>query len=460
MAITLLGRSTHSASARRVEHVDLWGPRREKLRALVDGPSLPVTRLDPGTPHYFLVPHDRSGEHEYARGYRLPEIMPVHSTVAVTARDSFVVAFSAAELEARIAVLGDFHVSDDEIRRRYFTSGRSTKYPPGDTRGWRLAEARQRVAREPDWRRWIRDCLYRPFDRRKIFWVPWMIDWPRPAVMTHLAAGGKTWPWWRDGKDQRPSRAITSGSPTRSPSTVWCDPTIAAANPYFHSTSWKIPAAKAVTSRSVTAACANPPPRRGPISRPISSIVSRQLDLTWLADAGPTTGDPFTAWELFGYIYALLHAPSYRQRFATWLRIDFPRVFVPAHTSLFRNLSRLGARLIDLHLLRGDPPRHASFEGSWAAARVGAGFPQWAPHRIYVNRDLSIGPVPRQVWEFRVGAYQVCQKWLKDRRGRELQPTDLHHFGRIVAALEDTLTGMRQIDQEIDRHGGWQAAFV
>ena len=159
--------------------------------ALVDGPSLPVTRLDPRTPYYFLVPHDRSGEREYARGYRLPDIMPVNSTVAVTARDSFVVAFSEAELEARIAVLGDSHVSDDEIRRRYFTSGRSTKYPPGDTRGWRLAEARQRVAREPDWRRWIRDCLYRPFDRRKIFWAPWMIDWPRPAVMTHLAAGTK-----------------------------------------------------------------------------------------------------------------------------------------------------------------------------------------------------------------------------------------------------------------------------
>jgi hypothetical protein len=206
--------------------------------------------------------------------------------------------------------------------------------------------------------------------------------------------------------------------------------------------------------------CASAAPSRPNFSAHFVDRLARQLDLTWLADAGPTTGDPFTAGELCGYIYALLHAPSYRQRFATWLRIDFPRVFVPARTSLFRNLSRLGARLIDLHLLRGDPPLHASFEGSWAAARVGAGFPQWAPHRIYVNRDLSIGPVPRQVWEFRVGAYQVCQKWLKDRRGRDLQPADLHHFGRIVAAIENTLESMRQIDQEIDRHGGWHAAFV
>jgi hypothetical protein len=77
-----------------------------------------------------------------------------------------------------------------------------------------------------------------------------------------------------------------------------------------------------------------------------------------------------------------------------------------------------------------------------------------------MNRNLSIGPVAQSVWEFRVGTHQVCHKWLKDRQGRDLQPADLTHFGRIVTAIDDTLVCMRQIDQEIDRFGGWNFAFV
>ncbi len=115
--------------------------------------------------------------------------MPVNSTAAVTARDGFVIAFDEAELRERMELFRHPQISDETIRTRFFGHSRSHKYPPGDTRGWRLSEARQRVRDDPDWSRRIRPCLYRPFDRRSVYWTPWMIDWPRRGVMRHLIGG-------------------------------------------------------------------------------------------------------------------------------------------------------------------------------------------------------------------------------------------------------------------------------
>ena len=105
-------------------------------------------RMVPAAPNYFFAPRLAQAEDEYDGAPRLPDLMPVNVTAPVTARDSFVVA-SREELLARMAEFRDLAVDDDEIRRRYFTSTRSAKYAPGDTRGWKLAEARRRLAADP-----------------------------------------------------------------------------------------------------------------------------------------------------------------------------------------------------------------------------------------------------------------------------------------------------------------------
>jgi len=58
-------------------------------------------------------------------------------------------------------------------------------------------------------------------------------------------------------------------------------------------------------------------------------------------------------------------------------------------------------------------------------------------------------------WEFHVGGYQVCQKWLKDRKGRVLSYEDIRHYQSIVAALAETIRLMDKIDEVIEEHGGW-----
>ena len=59
------------------------------------------------------------------------------------------------------------------------------------------------------------------------------------------------------------------------------------------------------------------------------------------------------------------------------------------------------------------------------------------------------------VWNFHIGGYQVCDKWLKDRKGRALSKDDIAHYHKIVVALHETILLMREIDEVIEEHGGW-----
>ena len=67
--------------------------------------------------------------------------------------------------------------------------------------------------------------------------------------------------------------------------------------------------------------------------------------------------------------------------------------------------------------------------------------------------------MPENVWDFHIGGYQVCDKWLKDRKGRVLSTEDINHYQKIVVALNETIRIMKEIDEFIDQHGGWPRAF-
>jgi hypothetical protein len=75
--------------------------------------------------------------------------------------------------------------------------------------------------------------------------------------------------------------------------------------------------------------------------------------------------------------------------------------------------------------------------------------------RVYINASQYFEGVLPEVWAFQVGGYQVCHKWLKDRKGRTLSFDDLTHYQQIVSALSETIRLMAEVDTVIDGHGGW-----
>jgi predicted helicase len=171
----------------------------------------------------------------------------------------------------------------------------------------------------------------------------------------------------------------------------------------------------------------------------------------------------FGAEDLLEYVYGIFHSPQYRARYDQQLRIDFPRVPLTSDRELFRELCRLGSRLVVLHLLEADDLKfEAKYEGT-GDNRVGKAF-YTAPGqgaeqgRVWINPTQYFDGVPPDVWEFHVGGYQVCAKWLKDRKGRRLTYDDLTHYQYIVAALAESTTLMREIDNAVEAHGGWPIA--
>jgi predicted helicase len=152
----------------------------------------------------------------------------------------------------------------------------------------------------------------------------------------------------------------------------------------------------------------------------------------------------------------VFHSPAYRERYAEFLKIDFPRLPLTGDLKLFRALAAKGAELVTLHLMESPKLDELFTEfpvrGDCVVEKV-----QYTDNdeRVWINVRQYFGGVPKEVWEFHVGGYQVCEKWLKDRKGRALTHDEIEHYQRTVSALAETRSLMAQIDALIADHGGW-----
>ncbi len=128
---------------------------------------------------------------------------------------------------------------------------------------------------------------------------------------------------------------------------------------------------------------------------------------------------------------------------------------------LFLALARLGGELTALHLL--ESPKPAKSRTEWIGGRnAEVEKPTWSNNTVWLDKAQTTGfqGVREDVWNFKIGGYQVCHKWLKDRKGRTLTKDDLAHYQKVVVALAETIRLMAEIDEVIAKHGGWPGAFT
>jgi len=440
---------------RSVAYHDLWGTRADKLQRLA-GATLPSAQpIEPEAPHYLLRPRRAADCPAYEAGFRICDAMPVFSTAVVTARDRFVVDCSRTALLERLRLFRDLRVPDAEIRQRFFTRGRSKNYAAGDTRGWSLAAARRRMAHDDCWDQHIHDCLYRPFDRRWIYWTDWMIDWPRTETMRHLLRPGNL-------------ALVTRRQmlPTQPCNFFWVADTVIldglirsdnrGSESFFplH----LAPQGSSARDRG-DGSTAN-------FSPPFLDAVRTATGLDYSEGQPQDAPNAFTGEDLFGYVYGLFHAPTYRQRYAEPLTVDFPKILVPWSPGLFRSVSVLGHRLIRCHRLSQSGDRPSSQEATIPATSKGggtvllrSGYPRYESGCIWLDSNVAIDKVAPEAWEYRVGAHQVCRKWLRDRSGSALGANDLDYYAQLVAAVAETLVISRELDSTIELYGGWPGAF-
>jgi len=147
-------------------------------------------------------------------------------------------------------------------------------------------------------------------------------------------------------------------------------------------------------------------------------------------------------------MYAIFHSPTYRTRYAEFLKIDFPRLPLTSDKKLFAKLVAKGKELVELHLLKS--PKVDEFittypvSGDNKVEKV-----SFTGGKVHINLRQYFGGVPEEVWNFKIGGYQVCDKWLKDRKGRALSGEDITHYQRVVVAIKETIRLMKEIDKAI-----------
>lgn len=163
-------------------------------------------------------------------------------------------------------------------------------------------------------------------------------------------------------------------------------------------------------------------------------------------------GNRFAPEDVFAYAYAVFHSPTYRTRYAEFLKIDFPRLPLTSNVDLFRTLVSLGAELVSLHLMETQLDSDVCFpeKGNDVVELV-----KYEDEKVWINKKQFFAGIPQTAWDFHIGGYQVCHKWLKDRKGRTLSFDDLQHYQSIVAALARTIELMNEIDNAIESHGGF-----
>jgi predicted helicase len=149
--------------------------------------------------------------------------------------------------------------------------------------------------------------------------------------------------------------------------------------------------------------------------------------------------------EIFYYIYAVLYSNVYRAKYAEFLKMDFPRIPFTKDYKLFGKMAENGERLVDLHLLKSaeldEPAAKFHGEGDNGVEQL-----KYEKEKVNINTSQYFEGIKKEVWEYQIGGYQVCNKWLKDRKGKRLSLDEIKHYCRIVTSLQKTIEIQKAID--------------
>ena len=326
---------------------------------------------------------------------------------------------------------------EPELARQGYALGK-------DAQDWKVALAQKDLLDSGPTREKVVPILYRPFDVRRTYYTGQsrgFICRPRPEVMRHMLAG--------ENLALITSR-LTKGETFRHAQVTQNIAEVICMSPKTSNNGFVFPLYLYPTADRQDLFAHHDPSERQP-----------NLNPALVAALAQAYGQEPTPEEIFHYLYAVLYAPAYRAKYVEFLRLDFPRLPFTADAALFGKLAALGKRLIGLHLLKSpelDPPA-CRFEGAGdgciAKGRQQGLRYETKEQRMYINAAQYFGPLPEAVWTYRVGGYQVSEKWLKDRQGRPLELDDIRTYCRIVTALGRTIEIQQQIDAlylEAERH--------
>jgi len=455
VAIGLFVKETDKTGSAKVHYAELWGLRDAKYRALseTDINTTEWTELEPNSPFYFFVPREEELRPEYEKGWKVTEVFSTRSVGLVTARDGLTIRWSRKDMEDTVH---DFaNLSEEEARDKYRLGS--------DVRDWKVASAQKdlrNVGLRPEL---ITSILYRPFDLRVTYYTGQsrgFIGQPQQRIMRHMLAGknlglvccrqqSQVGEWALVGIADNIVESCYISNKTREINYLF--------PLYLYPVEEKEQPDKSGGKEGGVQPAMQTQAKREPnLNLEFIKAVSEKLELKFIEVGKGDLKETFSPEDIFNYAYAVFHSPTYRSRYAEFLKIDFPRLPLTSNKELLKALAAKGADLVALHLMESPLLNNLitryPVAGSNTVEKVSYDDNN---QRVYINKTQYFEGVPLGVWNFHIGGYQVCNKWLKDRKGRKLTHSEAQHYQKIVVALKETIRLMAEIDALIP---GWPLA--
>ena len=449
VALGIFLKEPSKAGPAKVYHGDLWGLREGKYSFLFDrdAHSTACGELSPLSPLYLFVPKEEKVRAEYEQAWKVTNAVPVYGVGMTTARDHIVTDFDMKPLLERAATFRDSGDSDAEVCNRL---GIPQK------KGWNVKRARELIREERNLGEHVRPILYRPFDERVIFYHESLVWRTVRQIMSHMLRGKNV--------GLCTTRSVEIGGGFEH---VFCSQymiqhhsvSLKEVNYLFPTYLYPLDQKQKHAQARLDVELSHWPPgkdgRRPNFNAEFVADLERRLGLSFVPDGKGDLKKTFGPEDVFHYAYAVFHSPTYRSRYAESLKTDFARLPLTGDKKLFARLSKLGAELTAMHLLEKVPASSVRYprQGDSVVQRVDYKPPtSESPGRVSINDRQYFDKVPPEVFAFHVGGYQVCEKWLKDRKGRSLSYDDIEHYRKMTEAVRQTLRVMEEIDQAIP---GW-----
>jgi hypothetical protein len=424
-----------------VHHCDLWGAQRQRKYDWLDKnqiESTDWTKLEPAAPHYLFIPQDTKRLKEYERGWKVTEMMPLNGWGIATRKDYLLVGFEEKALAKKFQTILSLPI--EQAIERF-----EIKKAPH----WDFAKARPQLPNNASAS--IQPVLFRPFDNRYVYYEKAMIERgdhrydlmrhmfdPNVSLITvrRIEGGGEFTHFFATSQI-----SVLHSTSAKEGNFVF---------PLYLYPNGKLPEEDLF---------AHDNGRRPNLSAEFIKDLCEKLQAKFVPDGlGRPSRREFGPEFIFQYAYAVFHSPTYRERYAEFLRADFPRLPITSNFELFRTLGGLGAELVGLHALGKGEPKGICFpirDGN-VIEEVRYQPPQGKQAgRVWINKWQYVEGVPESAWTFPIGGYLPAQRWLKDRIGRTLGFTEQEEYMRIIWALMETKRLMAEIDATIKAHGGW-----
>lgn len=487
VSIMLLVKTNDDATEATVKHLDLFGKRADKFKTLASINRKQLNKLNIKNFNnilnktrwknrfvddlsFFAADKNLDNMEEYAKGWGIPDIFAEYSSGIQTKRDNIAIQFTKQDVEQ---VVNDFNnLTENEIKTKYNIAK--------DSRDWHLSKAKQDVTNNINNANCYQAINYRPFDVRQTFYTgktKGFSSYPVKKVMQHMLNGnnlGLVFPRISynsifdyglitdsilDGKfggkvsgsesylaplylyqNQKEEETTTNNGNQTS---LNLDTT--QEHEKQHSTKTK---GGLIKKPNFTKEFAKMLQQYGKQSQGQNNGNDAH------PKANKTSQTPPTPEEVMGYIYAILHTPTYRTTYLEFLKIDFPRIPFTKDINKFKNIAKLGQELIDVHLLKTTPNINIGEcydDNNFTNTEVEKITYNEKNQTLYFNQTCHFKNITKEVWEFTIGGYQVLDKYLKSRKNKALTTQEIQHLTGVIKAISFTITQQQKINEAYEK---------